>query len=284
MSTRNNQDRLGGVNVQDSDPIPQNINEAGLSFVTPTEFVELPSRGRYYPEGHPLHGQDMVEIRYMTAKDEDILTSKTLIKKGVVIDKLIQSVLVDKNIRPQDLLIGDKNSILVATRITGYGADYNSRIDCPACGVNTEHVFDLKESLKMEYADNLEEHGAELSNNGTFFIKLPLAEITVEVKLLTGRDETKLLSMAERKKKLKLQESSLTDQFRTLIVSVNGIDDPSTINTVVENLPAIDAKHLRDVYAEITPNANLTSMFECDECGNVEEVNVPITVQFFWPK
>tara|TARA_Y100000034_G_scaffold101995_1_gene126636 strand:- start:214 stop:1068 length:855 start_codon:yes stop_codon:yes gene_type:complete len=284
MSTRNNQDRLGGVNVQDSDPIPQNINDGELSFVTPTEFVELPSRGRYYPEGHPLHGQDMVEIRYMTTKDEDILTSKSLIKKGVVIDKLIQSVLVDKSIRPQDLLIGDKNSILVTTRITGYGSDYNSRIDCPACGVNTEHVFDLKESLKLNYADNLEEHGAELSNNGTFFIKLPLSEITVEVRLLTGRDETKLLSMAERKKKLKLQESSLTDQFRTLIVSVNSIDDPSTINTVVENLPAIDSKHLRDVYTEITPNADLTSMFECDECGNVEEVNVPITVQFFWPK
>tara|TARA_Y100000310_G_scaffold343536_1_gene451684 strand:+ start:2457 stop:3311 length:855 start_codon:yes stop_codon:yes gene_type:complete len=284
MSTRNNQDRLGGVNVQDSDPIPQDINEGGLSFVTPTEFVELPSRGRYYPEGHPLHDQEVVEIRYMTAKDEDILTSKSLIKKGVVIDKLIQSVLVDKSIRPQDLLIGDKNAILVTTRITGYGPEYETRIDCPACGANTEHIFDLNESLEMDYADDFEEYGVELSDKGTFFIKLPLTEITAEVRLLTGRDETKLLSMAERKKKLKLEESSLTDQFRTLIVSVNGISDSSSINTVVENLPAIDAKHLRDVYAEITPNADLTNMFECEECGNVEEVNVPITVQFFWPK
>ncbi len=284
MSTRNNQDRLGGVEVQDSDLSPQEMHESPLSFVTPTEFVDLPSRGRYYPEGHPLCGEESVEIRYMTAKDEDILSSQSLIKKGIVIDKLIQNVLLDKKVRTQDLLLGDKNAITVAARVTGYGPEYGSRIDCPACGDNSEHVFDLNEALKIDYADNHKELGAELTDNGTFLIKLPLTEITVETKLLTGKDETKLLNMATRKKKLKLQESLLTDQFKTIIVSVNGMSEPSTINAVIDNLPAIDAKSLRDTYAEITPNVELSSMFECDNCGHAEEVDVPITVQFFWPK
>ena len=284
MSTRNNQDRLGGVGVQDTDLSPQEINESGLSFATPTEFVDLPSLGRYYPDNHPLHGQDTVEIRYMTAKDEDILTSQSLIKKGVVIDRLIQSVLVDKTIRPQELLIGDKNAILVAARMTGYGADYETRIDCPACGTNSEHVFDLNESLKVNHADEDLDSSVQMTDNGTVIVELPLTKLNVEAKLMTGKEETKIISMAERKKKLKLQESALTDQFRAIIVSIDGHTDAATISSVVDRLPAQDARHLRDIYAKTTPNVELTSMFECDNCGHVEEVDVPITVQFFWPK
>jgi transcription elongation factor Elf1 len=284
MSTRNNQDRLGGVGVQDTDPIPQEVSDAGLSFATPTEFVDLPSLGRYYPENHPLHGQDTVEIRYMTAKDEDILTSQSLIKKGVVIDRLVQSVLIDKSVRPQELLIGDKNAILVAARVTGYGSDYETRVDCPACNANTEHVFDLNDSLKVNHADQEFGETVRVTDNGTVLVQLPLTNLNVEARLMTGKEETKILSMAERKKKLKLQESSLTDQFKTIIVSVDGHTDASTISSVVDRLPAHDARHLRDAYAKVTPNVELTSMFECDDCGHVEEVDVPITVQFFWPK
>lgn len=284
MSTRNNQDRLGGVGVQDADPIPQEASDAGLSFATPTEFVELPSLGRYYPESHPLHGQDTVEIRYMTAKDEDILTSQSLIKKGVVIDRLVQSVLVDKTIRPQELLIGDKNAILVAARVTGYGSEYETRVDCPACNRNSEHVFDLNDSLKINHADQEVDNSVQMTDNGTVLVQLPLTKLNVEARLMTGKEETKILSMAERKKKLKLQESALTDQFKTIIVSVDGHTDPATISSVVDRLPAQDARHLRDTYAKTTPNVELTSMFECEDCGHVEEVDVPITVQFFWPK
>jgi len=284
MSTRNNQDRLAGAGVQDTDPDPQEVNEGGLSFITPTEFVDLPSLGRYYPENHPLHGQDTVEIRYMTAKDEDILTSQSLIKKGVVIDRLVQSVLLDKSVRPQELLIGDKNAILVAARVTGYGSDYETRVDCPACNVNAEHIFDLNDSLKVNHADQELDEGVQITDNGTVLVQLPLTNLNIEARLMTGKEETKILSMAERKKKLKLQESSLTDQFKIIIVAVDGHTEASTISSVVDRLPAQDARHLREAYAKVTPNVELTSMFECEDCGHVEEVDVPITVQFFWPK
>jgi hypothetical protein len=112
-----------------------------LSYVTPTEFVELPSRGQFYPTDHPLHGKDVIEMRFMTAKDEDILTSPALLKKGVAIDRLIQNLVVDTNINPSNLLIGDKNAMLLAARISGYGEQYPVALQCNSCGEVTQHNF-----------------------------------------------------------------------------------------------------------------------------------------------
>ena len=109
---------------------------ASLSYVTPTEFVELPSRGQFYPADHPLHGKDVIEMRYMTAKDEDILTSPALLKKGIAIDRLLQNLVVDNNINPNNLLIGDKNAILLAARISGYGEEYPVTLQCNSCGAS----------------------------------------------------------------------------------------------------------------------------------------------------
>ena len=122
---RNNEDRLGTKSI-DGDTPPQTREAhsgASFSFSTPTEFVELPSGGRFYPQEHPLHGKGEIEIRHMTAKDEDILTSETLIKKGIAVERLLQNVIVDKSIDVASLLVGDKNALVIATRVTGYGAD-----------------------------------------------------------------------------------------------------------------------------------------------------------------
>jgi len=122
MPPRNNEDRVGAAGSDTSAPTPDLVNEKSpLTFTTPTEFVELPTRGRFYPEDHPLHNVEEIEIRFMTAKDEDILSSKTLLKKGVAIDRLLQNVIVDKRINVGDLFVGDKNALIVASRITGYG-------------------------------------------------------------------------------------------------------------------------------------------------------------------
>ena len=88
----------------------------------PTEEVTLPSKGLLYPEGSPLKN-GVIEMKYMTAKEEDILTNQNLIERGTVIDKLLQSLIVTP-IDYNDLLVGDKNAILVAARILGYGKDY----------------------------------------------------------------------------------------------------------------------------------------------------------------
>ena len=116
---------------------------ASLSYVTPTEFVELPSRGKFYSTDHPLHGKEVIEMRYMTAKDEDILTSPALLKNGVAIDRLIENLIVDKSISANSLLIGDKNAVTLAARISGYGEQYEVNVTCPACGSNTDHTFHL---------------------------------------------------------------------------------------------------------------------------------------------
>ena len=129
-----NDDRLSSAASPADSPAPHvTQNEQLLSFTRPTEFVDLPSKGLLYPVGHPLHGVETLEIKYMTAKEEDILTSKTLIRKGLVIDRLIRSVLVDQTIDPDDILIGDKNALILAIRITGYGESYETEISCPAC-------------------------------------------------------------------------------------------------------------------------------------------------------
>ena len=115
-------------------PVAQQSSDQSFSWTNPTEFVDLPSEGLRYPQGHPLHNQTSVEIRHMTAKEEDILTSESLIRKGIVLDRLIDSVLVNKSIKAESLLIGDKNAILIAARVTGYGEDYDVSINCPNCG------------------------------------------------------------------------------------------------------------------------------------------------------
>jgi len=284
MSVRNNQDRVGNIDPGSELPVMQNTTEGAFSFPTPTEFVELPSRGRFYPENHPLHNQELVEIKYMTAKDEDILTSQSLIKKGIVVDRLLQSVIVDKTINPNQLLVGDKSAILVASRVTGYGSGYEVNVTCPACGESSDYEFDLEQIQRVNYGDGFDSDEARPTGNGTYVIDLPLTKISVEVRLLTGHDEAVLLKAAEKKKKLKLPESALTDQFRAIIVSVDDHKEQSTINSVVERLPARDARYLRGVYSKINPTVELKGNFECDNCGHIEEVDVPITVQFFWPK
>jgi len=134
-----------------SNPAPQHViqnNENGpaLAFVVPTEFVDLPSGGRFYQEGHPLHGQDCIELKQMTAKEEDILSSRTLLKKGIALDRVIESIIVDKSIDPNSLLIGDKNAIIIATRVSGYGAEYATKVTCPSCNNTEKYSFDLRDA------------------------------------------------------------------------------------------------------------------------------------------
>ena len=139
-----NKERLGGVQQPDVSPPPQVLqgeSGGGFSFVVPTEFVALPSEGKFYPPDHPLHNAESIEIRQMTAKEEDILTSRTLIKKGIALERVIKNLIVDKTIDPDGLLVGDRNAIIIATRVSGYGNDYTTKISCPNCGTNSRILF-----------------------------------------------------------------------------------------------------------------------------------------------
>jgi hypothetical protein len=257
---------------------------ATLSYVTPTEFVELPSRGKFYPSDHPLHNKEVIEMRFMTAKDEDILTSPALLRNGLAIDRLIENLIVDSNVNVNDLLLGDKNAVILAARISGYGEQYNVNVTCPNCEASIEHQFDLSEiphqNGTIPEDDN---ENVYLTPEGTFVAKLPKSQFSVEFKLLTGQDEDYLEKVALKTKKLKLPEASATNLLKRLVVSVNDVNVTSEINNFIDNMPAQDARFLRACVTTVTPNVDMTQEVECSSCGTVSEMAVPFTSEFFWP-
>lgn len=284
MTERNNLDRMAGhpqpPPEHPTPPPPAPV----MQFSVPTEFVDLPSEGKYYPEGHPLHGKKSVEIKYMTAKEEDILASPSLIKSGTVFDRFLQSILMDR-IDPNDLLIGDKNAILIASRITGYGAEYLTDIACPACSTVSKYKFDLSKTVTSDGVDEsfYDTFSVKETDNGTFSFSLSQINAVVEVKPLNGHDEKKLSSIAEAKSKNNLMESVITDGLRSYIVSVNGNRDRAYINQFIEALPAKYSRRIRIVYKNIVPQAIVQSPYSCANCNHQQELEVPINIDFFWP-
>lgn len=302
MSQRKNEDRVGSPNLDSNVPVtpetmgmPQmpphmasnpQTQANPLTFVAPTEFVELPSGGRFYEPNHPLHGQEVIEVRHMTAKEEDILTSQSLLKKGVALDRFLQSLIVDKRIRTDDLLVGDKNAVLVNARINGYGADYATGVTCPNCSANTKHQFDLNEKTVQtgtEYLDELENIQVN-SDRGTVSITLPVTGWQFECRPMTGADEKALTKSVEARRKRKLSEDMLSQQITMFTVAISGVTDRGQITQAVQSLPARDSRHLRQTYQKLMPNLDLTQVFECSECGHVGDMEVPFTTDFFWPK
>ena len=280
-----NSDRLGIKNQgTQQPPVPEMMQQNNaLNFSVPTEFVELPSQGKNYPEGHSLHGTDSVEIRFMTAKDEDILTSKTLLKKGLALDRLLENIIVDKSVRPDELYIGDRNALIVAARISGYGELYETRATCPSCETAVDTAFNLKQ-IGVYHGDEYEEHDISETDNGTYIVKLPHSKVNIEVRLLTGKDEKYLIKWAENKRKNRLPESPMTDQFKMFVVSANGVTDQGQVHTFIETMPAADSRYLRQAYQKIVPNVDMRQEFLCTACGFEQVMEVPFTTDFFWPK
>lgn len=262
--------------------VPQ--SQPTFSWSVPTEFVTLPSGGKFYPQGHPLHNKETVEIKYMTAKEEDILTSRALLKEGVALDRMLKSLLVEEGVRIGDLLIGDKNALLVAARRTGYGPEYVTSVTCPACGTTDEFEFDISDPKTNNYEQNIQDGTAGLTAEGNLLVVLPMTNATVECRMLTGDDEIRLYKEAERKAKRKAEERTMTDMFRSYIVSVNGQESPLVIESFIQAIPARDARLLRSVYSQCVPNIDLTQVYDCPNCGHTADMEVPLNTDFFWPK
>jgi hypothetical protein len=295
MSRNNDRSGLTDTAItQDESPAPVVTTTPGVgpstagspvfNWSVPTEFVTLPSAGRFYPPEHPLHNETTVEIRYMTAKEEDILTSRSLLKEGLALDRMIQNILVDDTIRVGSLLIGDKNAIVVAARRTGYGADYTTRVTCPACQTSDEFTFDISDPPTNNFEEAMEKEGIEFTEVGTFMVPLPMTKVVVECALLTGDDELQMYKAASRKGRKKKEESGgLTDALRSYIVGVNGEGNPLAIESFIQQMPARDARYLRKVYSSVVPNVDLRQEYVCTNCSYSADMEVPLTVDFFWP-
>jgi hypothetical protein len=217
----------------------------------------------------------------MTAKEEDILTNQNYIKKGVVLDKLIESLIVDKDVKLDDLLLGDKNAIFVATRRFAYGDSYGPlQIKCPSCRENNECTFNLGE---LKYKDIDLSKYPQGSNQ--FDVELPYCKKTITCKLLTSGDEKQIENELKMLQKIKTGNTSdVTTRLRYTIVAVNGNTDKVEVKKFIENeLTSRDSFELRKLIKERTPDVDLNFDFRCEQCNHEERIGVPLTVQFFWP-
>jgi len=273
-------DVFNAASVHDSG-VAETLEQAQqeLGFDIPVETVPLPSLGQAYPKSHPLHMQQSVDIRAMTAREEDILTSRAFIKNGSVITQLIQSCLIDKNIDARSLLSGDRNAILIAIRITGYGSDYNANITCPVCGTGQVHTCMLSD-LPIRQLDTppIKEGANE------FEIVLPVSGKKVAIAFATGYDEEEAMITSERKKKQGIVADNLvTDRLFRALVSIQGNTDKSYINKFIRNMPARDSLEIRRFLEGKEPSVTMLTDFTCDSCQYEEEMPLPMGATFFWP-
>ena len=244
-------------------------------FKFPTEIVDLPSKGLIYPKDNPL-SSGKVEMKYMTAKEEDILTNQNYISKGTVLDKLIESLIVSK-INIDDIIIGDKNALLIASRVLGYGKDYTFR----AYSSDTNQIEDFEidlTTLKDKLLDpkNLTEEGVN-----EFKYELPHSKVLITYKILTHGDEKKIEREIQGLQKIKKDSApEISTRLKYIITSVDGDTEKKSIREFVDNyMLAKDSRSLREEIRRISPDVDLKYTGE----GAEEGINIPINLNFFWP-
>jgi len=240
----------------------------------PTEIIDLPSEGKLYPKDSPL-SSGKIEIKYMTAKEEDILTSQNLIKKGLAIDTLLNSLIVTKDVNLDDLILGDKNAVMVAARILAYGPEYVCEVTNPTSGTNISHTFNLAECPFIKLPEGITEN--------KFEIELPVSKTKVTFKVLTGKEEKEIERDLNSSKKIGTQISpELTTRLRYIVIEVDRDGSKSTINNFVQNMLARDSFTLRQKIQQVSPDIEMKQEIEIG--GDVVEVDIPLTTEFFWPK
>ncbi len=250
-----------------------------FGLTIPTELAPLPSKGIIYPEGHPLHLKEAVEIRAMTAREEDILTNRAYIKQKTVINELIKSCLIDKTINPEDMISGDRNAVMTSLRITGYGAEYTVEVDCPACTERSKQTFDLA-SLEIKSFDT----DPIAVGANAFELTLPVTKKQVRYKYLSGHEEKDLAIMAERLQKKGISSTNLiTRRFQHQVIAVDGIDDKVKVQKFCQNMPARDSLALRKAMDNNECGIKMRSHMTCPHCYEESEVRLPIGASFFWP-
>ena len=253
---------------------------ADNQYAFPTETLSLPSQGLLYPKGSPL-SSGTIDVKYMTAKEEDILTSTNLIEKGVVIDRLLESVIADPKVKLDDMLIGDKNALMLGTRVLGYGKEYDVVLTDPDTGLEVEHTFDLTQIETVKIDDKL------LKSGNNFELELPISKRTITFKLLTHRDEREIETELEGYRKLSATTGvtpELTTRLKKQITSVDGNKEKQFIdNFVVNEFLAQDTKAYREYLKKVTPDVVFEQEFT-SQIGEPHKVDIPVGVRFFWPE
>lgn len=240
----------------------------------PVEQIDLPSEGKLYPEGSPLRS-GKVDVKYMSAKEEDILTSTNLIQKGMVIDRLMESLIVTKGVSPDDMLTGDLNAIMVAARILAYGKDYDIQTACGSCGKTFVHKVDLSQLKTISPESS--------PSNGQYSIKLPTG-VEITFKLLTRKDEKAIKAELDALKKINNGVSpEVSTRLKYIITSVNGDTSQKVIREFADSMIVRDSRALREEIKKVSPDVDFTINTKCTHCEEESEVRMPFGANFFWP-
>ena len=246
-----------------------------MNLTLPTEMIELPSKGLLYPKENPL-SSGTIEMKYMTAKEEDILTNQNYLRQGVVFDKLLKSLIVSK-VNYDDLTIGDKNAVLIAARILGYGKDYEIKYPHPITGEDEHFTVDLS-AIKNKDIDY-----SKLNNANEFTFILPVSKNEVTFKILTHKDERDIEEELKGLKKINVS-GEITTRLKQSILAVNGNSDRKAVRDFVDNfLLAADARALRDYMRKSTPDLDLSFTFVGSDGYTQEGVDLPLGISFFYP-
>lgn len=247
----------------------------------PAETINLPSKGYFYADTNPL-SKGSVEVKMMTAREEDILTNENFIKSGTVLDKLLESLILTTGVKVSDLLMIDKNALYIASRRLAYGDKYGPlKIECKKCNQENKTVIDLSELKEKELDFTKFEKGTN-----EFEFVFPYCKRKITFKLITSGDEESIDRELKAIAKIKKNNSSeVTTRLKKLIVSIDGKADVALINKFVDTeLLSKDSMALRGYIKTITPELDLGFNFVCEHCGAEERMDVPMTVQFFWPE
>jgi len=246
------------------------------SFPFATEIISLPSEGLCYPENHPL-SKGSIEIKLLTAKEEDILTSINLIRRNEHINKMLESIVVEPGVSINDILVGDKNAILVASRMLAFGAEYDVTVDDPETGEPTHVKVDLSQIQTKQLNKEI------LNRKNEYEFVLPISKTPIKFKFLSHGDEIAISKDVEAIEKITKTSGEITARYRRQIVEVNGIRDYGHISNFVTNLLlAGDSKALRKYANSITPDLNLTFKYTTAS-GEEEALRIPFGVDFFYP-
>ena len=243
----------------------------------PTEVISLPSQGKCYSEDNPL-SSGQIEIKYMTAKEEEILASQNLIRKGVVLDKLFESIIVDKNVNIDDILIGDKNAIMLAARILGYGPEYQ---------VEIENELGEKDKITVDLSkvQTKETDFSKINTDNKYTFTTTNGQ-EIEFSLLTHGDEKKIDADVKALQRLNKGGSTgeLTTRYRYMIQSIDGDSNVSSITKFINNqFLTRDTRKFRDLIRELQPDINMEFEYENPQTGEKEAKPIPMGVGFFWP-
>lgn len=259
----------------------RDVMKEDFDYVIPVATVPVPSQGKIYSEESGMHGLTEISIKAMTAREEDILTSRALIKKGTVITELLKSCISTPGVDPDKMIAGDRNAVMISLRITGYGPMYSAEIHCAECGEKVETDFNLA-ALQIK---NLKIDPVQAGQN-LFEFMLPVSKKKVQFKYLTGEEERDLLAEMEKKKKLNVgaaTESLVTGKMQRTVVAIDNVTDKSKISMFIRSMPAGDSRALRKYMDDNEPGIDMKCWVECPQCAASQEVEMPVGLKFFWP-